>query len=423
MTTIRTMHPSSCPGDGGGPAPCRAWAWGLCVGLALAAASGCTTLMPHQERRQQAQKNWEQVRAKVKRQLATQQFESGEIDAAITTVREALGLDPTCPESYLLLAQALLEKGDWAEAGRILSAAREMRLESPDLTYARGVVAERSDRIDEALRFYTLARQQDPTQMDYVVAEAECLVAAGRPEEARNLVRQSVDRFDRDGTLETLEAEISLSLGDRAAAAGAFRRALPLVSDSPLVAEEYGLLLADMGRFAEAVAVLQPLADAAGRTGAELSGAVVRALARSYLELGHTEAPTELLNGWLQQHPNDSTAWMLQAQAAMARDDEALARRCVAAIRRLAPGSAWTHLLCGYIQWRQGDTPGALKMLERSLTLQPNDTLLHCLIGQVLADANQIERARRHWQRALQIDPDVQWARNGLRGLESRSAG
>lgn len=417
MCAKTTTSVERSPGGGAGGGRRRPWVGRLTFAVTLLVAAGCAN-MTHQERRDQAQRHWEQVRAEVKLQLATQQFEGAEIDAAITTVREALGLNPMATESYLLLARALLEKGDLGEAGRVLVAAEELGLESADLTYTRGVVAERSRDLEQALAFYRRARQQDPSQIDYLVAEAECLVAVERPEEARELVRACMDEFDRDGTLDTLAAEISLVLGDREAAAAAFRRALPLVGDDRLVAEEYGLLLAGMGRFAEAVAVLQPLVDAAGQAGDEIPGAVVRGLAQSYLESGHTELPGELLSGWLRRHPHDAAAWFLQARAAMASDDEVLARRCTAAVQRLAPGRAQTYLLCGYVRWRQGDPADALKLLERSLVLEPNDVLLHCLIGQVLVEANEIERARRHWRRALQIDPDARWARGGLKELD-----
>ncbi len=388
----------------------------------LVIASGCAT-QTHQQRRDQAESHWNQVRAKIKWQLATQQFESGEPDDAITTVREALGLDPMAAESYLLLSRALLEKNRLGEAGRTLSAAREMKLDSAELTYTRGVVAERSGDLPSALRFYRQAGRQDPSQMDSVVAEAECLVASGRPEEARELVRDSIDRFDRDGTLDALEAEISLVLRDELAAAAAFRRAVSMVPDDPLVAQEFGLLLVRMGRFAEAVGVLQPLEDAARQKSTELPGAVVRGLARSYLELGHIEAQGDLLSGWLKEHPNDVAAWLLQARAAMTRKDDALAHRCAAAVRRLAPDSPQASLLCGYLRWRQGDRAEALNLLERSLAMEPDDVLLHCLIGQVLAESNHHERARQHWRRALQIDPQAAWARNALAQLDPPAAG
>ncbi|MHC4067791.1 MAG: hypothetical protein ACYSUI_25255, partial [Planctomycetota bacterium] len=61
----------------------------------MATALGGCQITAHKRQREEAQKHWSQVRASVKHQLATQQAEAGQIEAAISTVREALGLDPT----------------------------------------------------------------------------------------------------------------------------------------------------------------------------------------------------------------------------------------------------------------------------------------------------------------------------------------
>ena len=61
-----------------------------------------------------------------------------------------------------------------------------------------------------------------------------------------------------------LLAEICLVIGDREAAIVAFRRALPITNDDPLIAETFGALLVETNRFAEAVRVLQPVVGPVG---------------------------------------------------------------------------------------------------------------------------------------------------------------
>ena len=393
------------------------WLRGVAVGL-LVWMAGCQ-ITPHQEQKEQAKQHWDQVRAKLKYQLATQQFKAGEMNAATSSARESLGLDPSAMGTHVLLSKALLERGDLAEAKKVLQAAVEMDLESPELWYMRGVVAERCGRLDQALTCYRAARQLNKNEMDYLVAEAECLVAAGQPEEARRCVHQALLEFDRDGTLDVLLAEISLVMDDDEAAAAAFRQALPLADNHDLVAEEFGLLLLRMRRFAEAVSVLQPLVD---RQGDKASGMVVRALAKGYLELGHADLAAGLLKDLLEKHPDDTESWFLQAQAALAGRDLAMIRRCLNVVRRLAPANPQTHLMQGYLCWRQGDLNGARASLQRCLAMNPNDVLTHCLIGQVLLDSNEPGQARHHWRRALQIDPRSNWAKVKLEGLFTESS-
>jgi Flp pilus assembly protein TadD len=254
--------------------------------------------------------------------------------------------------------------------------------------------------------------QSDPTEIDYLAAEAECLVALGRPEEARERVLESMDLSRPEGTLDMLLAEINLVLGDPKAAAEALQRAMPYVGHDPLVAEEYGLLSASLGRFAEAVAVLEPLMEADGEYGP--SGAAVRALVQSYLEIGHLEAGASLVRDWLQDHADDTAAWLLQGRAALARGDLKTACRSSETAARLAPQNAEAHLIRGYACWQRGEADRAQQALERALSLDPDDAVTHCLLAQVLSQRGRPGQARHHWLRALQIDPHSAWARDGL---------
>jgi Tfp pilus assembly protein PilF len=280
----------------------------------------------------------------------------------------------------------------------------------------RGVMLERSRQVSSALQSYERARQLDPAEKDYLVAEAECLVALGRTEEARQRVLEAIDDFERDGTLDTLVAEISMLLGQDEDAAAAFRRAMPLLGENDLVAEEFGLLLVRMDRFAEAVSVLQPLFE---RAGDETPGLVVRALARSHLELGRADTAEQILRDRLRKRPEDGEAWLLRAEAAIGCRDIAAAERHIEAALRLAPGDQQAHLLHGYVAWRQGALAEAAASLRKSLELDPDNVLAHCLMGQALVDAGHISQAREHWRRALQIDPGSHWAKAGLDALEA----
>jgi tetratricopeptide (TPR) repeat protein len=377
------------------------------------ATAGCSHLT-HEDRKAQADRHWSQVRATVKLQLARQQFDAGHVDAAVVTAREALGLDPTSAQGYLLLANALMEQGEMAEAAKALQTAEEMNIESAALCYARGMMAERTERLDEAVELYSQARRQEPAQLDYLTAEVEMLVTVGRPEEARILILENLDKFDRNGTLDVLLGEVSQVLGDPATAIAAFRRALPVAKDHPVVAESFGLLLAEQGQFAEAVPVLRQVVQSGKES---RRGSCVRALAGCYLELGLFDDAGALLREWLREHTADAESWLLQGKLGMATNDLILARRCAETARKLAPSNAQVHLLHGYVCWKQKETDVAIQSLEKALALDSKDVVVHCLLGQVFADRGQAEQARNHWRQALQIDNSVDWARSGLASL------
>ncbi len=53
-----------------------------------------------------------------------QLLDQGKLDSAIRLFEQAIGLDPNNGQSYFYLAQAWLEKGEYAEAGEFNSLAR-----------------------------------------------------------------------------------------------------------------------------------------------------------------------------------------------------------------------------------------------------------------------------------------------------------
>ena len=390
--------------------------------LLVLPAVGCTT---HAQRRVQAEQHWKQVRADMKYQLAKQQFERGQIEAAVDTVNEALAIDGTSAAPFLLLAYCHLEQGKLASARQAVAQARHCAPASGEVEYTLGIIAERTDQMERALEHYRRARVQDEDVVDYLVAEAECLGVLGYPEEALALVFENTDGFDSDGTLEMLCAQLHLLIGDRETAIHDLRLAMErsgcgaALGEGPggcdLLIEQYGRLLSQTGRYVEAVGLLRPYVEARE----EVSASVVTALCTGYLATNRPEPARRLLRDELRRHPGNAQGWMLLVQAAAATGDWMTARRGTDQLERLAPHGAQAHLLRGFVCWKQDDLLQAQEALQRALHIDPGDALAHRLIARVLEDLDRRgvphplrskgwdRAAEEHYRRALQIDPSL----------------
>jgi len=379
--------------------------------------SGCTM---HAQRREQAEQHWNQMRTDVKHQLAKQQFQRGQIETAIDTVNEAIAIDSSSADPFLLLAHCYMEQGKLASARRAVARAQRCDPQSPTAEYTLGMIAERTDRTEDALTHYRRARSLNNSIADYLVAEAECLAAGGNPEEALALVSENIGRFDSDGTLEMLLGQICLLVGDKETAVHHLRLAIErsgcstTLSDDPSVCdtlvEEYGKLLSETARYAEAVALLRPYIE----SHPDAPPSVVAALCAAHLNTHRTDEAKRLLRDEVRRRPNNTRCWMLLARACMETEDYMTARRCANRLERLVPGSAQVHLLHGFVCWKQEDLPAAEGSLRRALSIDPRDALAHCVIGRVLEDAGRRAAAQEHYRRALQIDPQSVWARRLL---------
>ncbi len=371
--------------------------------LTVLLLAGCQT-PSHKEHKIQAEQNWNHVRSQIKYKLAIQQFEAGQAEAAATTAEEAIGLDPTAAENYVLLIKSLLEQGNLGAADRVLEAAQNKQLDSADLSYAAGMLAERAGDAESAVEWYRRACHADPAQLDYMVAYAETLVMVSQPDEARQLVLENMDRFDRDGTLDILLAEISMLLGDDHIALVSYRQALPLLENDPQVVEEFGQLLFQKGRYAEAVSVLDPLV--AGQ-GSKASAAAVRALTASLVEVERFDAALIACGDWLANHPEDSEVWLIKSRALLAMDITAAAIHSAKTVVRIDPNRAEAHLIQAYCHWKQNDPESARSSLDRLINIAPQDALAHRLLAQVLSGAGETVLAQQHRSLADSIDQNL----------------
>jgi len=390
----------------------------VAAGFVLTAAALLPGCASHVDRKAEATNRWNQVRARMKYDLALEQYERGRADTAIETVNEAIAADPTSSQSHLLLAQCYLEQGKIVSARRAAEAAKAAAPESAAVEYTLGVIAEQAEQLDSALAHYRQARELDPRQVDYVVAQAECLAAMDRLAEAHDLVSKNMQAFDSDGTLEMLAAQIDLLKGERAEALRDYGLAIErsgcrtgqadtMTGACATLIEEYGRLLSEMGHHTETVTLLHPYVAARQ----DVPPSVVAALCTSYLETARPEDAKRLLRDEVERHPEHARNWMLLARASMAVGDWMTARRSVDQLRQLAPRSAEAHLLRGFVCWKQDDPTAALEAVKRALELEPDDAYAHCLMGQVLEELGRGGDAAAHYERALRIDPQLAWAR------------
>lgn len=358
----------------------------------VAVAGGCHEAT-HQTRRDQAEQRWNQVRSQIKLQLASQQFERGQVDEALGSLSEAVQLDPANASCHLLAAKCHLEQGDVASAERSANHAEAGGV-SAESAYLRGLIAERRERLDEALDYFRQAMALDPTHADSLVAAVEALVVLDQPDQARRLLDEHINEFDRDGRLSVLRADISILLGDFDEAAIDLADASSRMDAAPWVSEQYGLILVRAGRYADALSVLKPFveSDVAAFTGpnpdrkagdSTPSSAVVRAVAICYNRLGAAKAARQLLDEHLVQDPEDARAWWVAAESAIELEDWRRALRCAERGERLAPVLPHWKLIRAFCAWRQDDPTTATELLDSILAIHPDQAVAHLMLGEI----------------------------------------
>ena len=385
----------------------------------IAAASiffcaGCQT-PPHEKNKLEAQQRWSEVRGRFKHQLARQQYEGGLFKEAVMTATESISLDPTDADAYVILARANLELGKVASVASALDAAEEVGLKSPALTYTRGVVLEQRGDLSGALTLYHRARSENPREVDYLLAEAECLVANGQLTEALELLEHEGRSYDDRASVETLAAHVAERLGKIDKAIEHFRVAVAEQSASRTVPRELGLLYARLGRCGEAITQLRLLID--DNSSKEDRGLIRRTLASCYLRLGAYEPARDMIAPYAEMHEGDALSQLILAKASLGVNDTMTALRAVERAGQAEPNRTEVWLVRAAVQWHRGDFAAAADSLYDVLANDPDDVEAMCLLAEVLKATQRSDGARGYFDRALQVDPQSHWARLGASQL------
>lgn len=367
-----------------------------------------TTLVPP-DSKVEAKGRWNQVRAKLKLQLANESYTGGQLDAAQKNLEEAIALDPTAGDGYVLQCKLLLAKGQTAAASAALDEALRRGADNAETDYLSGLISQRYDRFEDALSWYQRASQRDAMSAHYVAASAEMLVQLGRPSEALQLVRSRMTDFDQNATLRALAGGIHMMLGEYERAADAYRDASRISPGDGHLKAQLGVALTLAKNYEEAETVL-----VAATTSDEPQAGVLSALGRCRLALNRAEAAKADLRKATDADPANMQNWVLLAQAGVRSKDLLTARRAAGQAVQLAPNDCEARLLLGYVCYAQRDYPAAITALRQVVDASPNDTLAMRLLCQSHDAIGRPEEAKSLARRALTVNADCPWARERL---------
>lgn len=115
--------------------------------------------------------------------------------------------------------------------------------------------------------------------------------------------------------------------------------------------------------------------------------------------------------------PKDIRALEMQFGIALARGDFSEAETLVAQLERTAPGSVHTMTLRARMKEKQSDIPGAIGVLRDAVARRPNWRLLYRLANLEI-QTGDIDAARRHLEKLLEIAPENVWGLASLAGAE-----
>jgi len=201
---------------------------------------------------------------------------------AVKEVNEAIRLEPSNPDFYVLKTKVLLEQEKSAEAAEaalvalglsrqaiqpILGLSEEFYLQEAKAVYGKAIemgtqemlpylglgnIALHQRELKEAEKWFERANGKKPDHPALLLARGRLMLAKGEAQKAKDLLEQSKEKGEESGTLYGALGETYLQLELWAEAAKAYRQAVKLRKKNTEWRRSLGVALAKMGKIREA---------------------------------------------------------------------------------------------------------------------------------------------------------------------------
>ncbi|MBL8746328.1 MAG: tetratricopeptide repeat protein [Phycisphaerae bacterium] len=356
------------------------------------------------EAKADAEKRAGQLKAATQFDMATQQFESGDLDRALRTTDSTIALTPEVSVPYLLRGRILLEMGKPEEALAALEKGESIDPKNADFSYYRGVVLESVGRRTAALEAFTQAAAIAPTDLKHRLAASEIMTELGWLDQAESLLVENQSAFQYSPGLRQMLGHIAMMRGDTPQAVEQFQEAVVLGPDDPALVEDLSRALIAAGRFTDAEQCLKRLMDNAKYRDRR---DIRHMRARCLVEIGRPVEAREILMRLVdgKAGASDVEAWIRLAEVAVMMNDDRQLRTAASRLISIAPDRFEGYLAQAMWQRRERDLPAALRSLEKSISLAPGNPAparLKALILKQMGRAADADQAFEHADRLAQ---------------------
>lgn len=312
---------------------------------------------------------------------AERALNSGDVGMASARLKEiAAGLSENS-HGQLVLARTLIADSKFREAGEMLSALAEAFPEDPEIDLVIGTLAEARGRWEMARVAYGRALDKAPESVTATLLQARIDLVLGQPAQSAALLERKLAILPNVRELQEALGEAYLAGGDYELAADWYATALDHDSNVGPLRVRLAFAQSLAGSHIEALRTIREVGDAL------VPSYVQIALARSALVVDEGAEATYWLNRYLEDFPDDVSAWVDLARAHLLEDGDRASLEALRSALRLDPARADALILLGHLRLRAGQNQLAMDTYLEAMRLGADTTELAPIL-QVL-----IERA------------------------------
>ena len=393
----------------------------LCSLVLALSTLGCQP--SHQENKEAALKRWNHARSQLTVDMARQQYENGNINKAIKTVKHALETDPQSAPASLLLAQIYLEKNQLGRAREYFDKSLSLDPANAQAYYGLGIIHEKWNELEQAFASYQAAWDQQPDHIPYLLAMAETRVAQGRLADALQILTEQAGHRNRNASVCLAAGNILTTLERHDQALRMFQRAHSANPEDLAIKESLAFALYRAGDTEKALLAFKELLDVTTAQSSDDVWAYHLALGDCHLRLAHYHDAQRCFEVVRDHDINNPAVWTRLAQTAIGRQDYSQARYYAQKALSLQNDQSEALMVLGYAALKERQYQQAQEFLNQVTKLDSRNGLAYCLLGQTLQAAGDPSQAKACYARALEINPQDTLARHLIRTVDQTQLG
>ena len=341
--------------------------------------------------------------------LASIDFRQKRREEARKRLDELLAREPGNAQAIVLQAEFLSSEGKLDEAvGRLQAAvAANPTLAEAQYALGRAYVA-KNDR-DQASRAFNETLRLNPRAVTAQVELARLELAGGRPDRSIQFAEQALKNAPRNPDAQLTLVRGLIARKDVRRAEGELAALKQQYPDHSAVQTQVGILTAMKGDRAGAVRVLSRALELDANNLEAL-----RALVTLDLSQKDTASAIRRVEDRLARTPNDPGPLLLAASTYRAIGDAKQMEQKLRKTIEVDPSNVQAYELLGRLYLSQQRLDEALAEFDGLAKVHPRPVQAHTLAGVILEAKKMPDEARKRYEQALAIDPEMPVAANNL---------
>jgi tetratricopeptide (TPR) repeat protein len=336
--------------------------------------------------------------------LAEQKYNEG-----LALLENVFSRDQDNPDGRLLQSEALLKKGNTAQAVAVLDKLNTTYPDNPIIKYRLAQAYAAAKNIPQARTALKQAITASPNYLEAIVALAQLNLASGNAQDVVSPMEELVRKQPKLSEARRLLASAYLGLGRVDDAAALFREQ---IKEDPKSAESYfflGTILRLQKKNAEARQAFEKAAQLAPDNLNPLDQLVDIDLADKQFEAALQRVRQELA-----QKPDSAYAHCIEGKVWMAQHDYGRAESAFRKATELDPNMAAAYNALVTVYVAANKLPQAIAELESMLQKSPNNPSLLTMAAVAYDKLENYEKARDTYEKLLSLNPDSALTLNNL---------